>query len=67
MSTSETVPLGGLPPVDNDSRLYNFLGGIQVKNNSTERRLKPFAHALVDQARNPTSAWSELAMNGLLC
>ena len=27
--------------------LYNVLGGLQVKNNSKERRVKPFAHALV--------------------
>ncbi|MDQ3798153.1 MAG: hypothetical protein M3384_01775 [Acidobacteriota bacterium] len=29
------------------SSLYNFLGGIQVKDNATTSRLKPFAHALV--------------------
>lgn len=27
--------------------VYNFLGGVQVKDNSKEGRLKPFAHALV--------------------
>lgn len=27
--------------------LYNALGGVQIKDNSTEARLKPFAHALV--------------------
>ena len=27
--------------------LYNVLGGVQIKNNSKERRVKPFAHALV--------------------
>ncbi|HEY8560937.1 MAG TPA: outer membrane beta-barrel protein [Pyrinomonadaceae bacterium] len=26
--------------------LYNVLGGVQIKNNSKERRVKPFAHAL---------------------
>jgi opacity protein-like surface antigen len=26
--------------------LYNVLGGVQVKNNSKERKVKPFAHAL---------------------
>lgn len=25
---------------------YNYLGGIQIKNNSTEKRFKPFAHAM---------------------
>ena len=29
------------------SSLYNFLGGVQVKDNATEGRFKPFAHALV--------------------
>lgn len=27
--------------------LYNFLGGVQIKNNSKERKVKPFVHALV--------------------
>ena len=27
--------------------LYNFLGGVQVKDNSTETRFKPFAHAMI--------------------
>lgn len=30
-----------------NSSLYNFLGGIQVKDNSNNGRFKPFAHALV--------------------
>lgn len=25
---------------------YNYLGGIQIKNNSTEKRIKPFAHIM---------------------
>jgi len=29
-----------------DSTVQNFLGGIQIKDNETEARLKPFAHAL---------------------
>ena len=27
--------------------LYNFLGGVQVKDNTSEAKFKPFAHALV--------------------
>lgn len=27
--------------------LYNFLGGLQIKDNASKRRLAPFAHALV--------------------
>jgi hypothetical protein len=40
--------------VDVDSRLFNFLGGVQIKDNSTEGAFKPFAHALagVAHARN---------------
>ena len=33
-----------------NSRLYNFLGGVQVKDNSSESTFKPFAHALVGAA-----------------
>lgn len=34
-----------------DFSLYNFLGGVQIKNNSKERRIKPFAHALAGVGR----------------
>ena len=27
--------------------LYNFLGGVQIKDNSSETRFKPFAHAMI--------------------
>ena len=30
-----------------NNSLYNFLGGVQVKDNSSEARVKPFGHALV--------------------
>ena len=33
-----------------ESRLFNFLGGVQIKDNSTEGTFKPFAHALVGVA-----------------
>jgi hypothetical protein len=32
------------------SSLYNFLGGVQLKDNSSEKTFKPFAHALVGAA-----------------
>jgi opacity protein-like surface antigen len=43
---------------DSDRSLYNFLGGVQVKDNSTEKRVKPFAHALagIAKSRNSVSA-----------
>jgi hypothetical protein len=31
--------------------IYNFLGGVQFKDNSAETRLKPYAHLLVGAAR----------------
>lgn len=34
------------------SSLYNFLGGVQVKDNASEARLKPFGHALAGVAHN---------------
>jgi opacity protein-like surface antigen len=33
-------------------RIYNFLGGVQVKDNSKAVRFKPFAHALVGAAHS---------------
>lgn len=48
---SETFPLGSIPnAVDLDSRLFNFLGGVQIKDNSSEKTFKPFAHALAGVA-----------------
>ena len=48
---SRTLPLGNIPDaVDLNSRVYNFLGGVQLKNNSTEATFKPFAHALAGAA-----------------
>ena len=45
-----TFPVVGTATVDVDSSLYNVLGGIQLKDNSTETKFKPFAHALVGGA-----------------
>ncbi len=39
------VPAGSVG-FDANSSLYNFLGGIQIKDNSSESRVKPFAHIL---------------------
>jgi len=40
--------------VRNDNSLYNFLCGVQVKDNSESGRWKPFAHALVGAATQRT-------------
>jgi hypothetical protein len=45
------TPPGVTQTISNRERLYNFLGGVQVKNNSRKARLKPFAHALAGVAR----------------
>lgn len=45
---SRPIRFGPVPNgIDVDSRRYNFVGGIQVKNNSAEKTFKPFVHALV--------------------
>ena len=47
---NQNFPSGNTGGVDVDSRLLNFLGGIQIKDNSSETRFKPFAHALAGVA-----------------
>lgn len=46
-------PIAATPNADAvevDSRVFNFLGGVQIKDNATESTFKPFAHALVGAA-----------------
>ena len=45
--------LPAIVPADVRARasLYDFLGGVQFKDNSAETRLKPYAHLLVGAAR----------------
>lgn len=45
------TPPGVTQTLANTERLYNFLGGLQIKNNSRSARIKPFAHALAGFAR----------------
>jgi len=47
---NKSFPINNQPGVDIDSRLMNFLGGIQIKDNASEGTFKPFAHALVGAA-----------------
>jgi hypothetical protein len=49
--------------VDLNSRLFNFLGGVQIKDNASESTLKPFAHALVGAAHTR----NELTFNQIFC
>ena len=48
---SRTLPIFSIQnAIDINSSVYNFLGGAQLKNNSSEATFKPFAHALVGVA-----------------
>ncbi|HXI25519.1 MAG TPA: hypothetical protein VNG71_16760 [Pyrinomonadaceae bacterium] len=44
-------PPGATQTLANDERLWQFLGGLQIKNNRRDARVKPFARALVGFAR----------------
>jgi hypothetical protein len=52
----KNVPTGFLSPatttssLNGKSSLYNFLGGVQVKDNSSSGRVRPFAHAMLGAA-----------------
>ena len=49
----ETVPCGlpsQLAEFNLKSSLYNFLGGVQIKDRESRSRFKPFAHALIGVA-----------------
>jgi len=62
--------VGGTPAsvsFDTDSSLYNFLGGVQVKDNSRSGRFKPFAHALVGAGHARTKFSDFQCSPGNLC
>lgn len=52
------IPINLNVRVTGDTRnsLYNFLGGVQFKDNSDDRRFKPFAHLLVGAGHARTRA-----------
>jgi hypothetical protein len=56
VDTIGSVTIGTLPPprpltIDIGASVQNYLAGVQFKDNSTEGRVKPFAHALVGVGR----------------
>ena len=51
---STTIPVS-TTQINVDSSIYNFLGGVQIKDNSNEGTFKPFAHALVGVANGRAS------------
>jgi outer membrane protein with beta-barrel domain len=60
---SKSFPINNQPGVDVDSRLMNFLGGIQIKDNASESTFKPFAHALVGAAHGR----NRVEFNNVVC
>ena len=60
---TRTFSFGVVPPFDVHSSLYNVLGGIEIKDNSTEARFKPFVHALVGIAHARTRTNSNLTVD----
>ncbi|MEP6849615.1 MAG: outer membrane beta-barrel protein [Acidobacteriota bacterium] len=65
--TSFTVPNGNGTSssisFDHNRSLYNILGGVQVKDNSSDARLKPFAHAMIGVGHG-RSKFSNVACSG---
>lgn len=59
----ETIDLGGGGNINFDSNVYNFLGGVQVKDNAKEGTFKPFAQALVGVARGSNT----VEFNNIAC
>ena len=47
IASTPTVPV----TFDAKTSVHNFLGGVQIKDNSSSGRLKPFAHAMIGAAR----------------
>jgi hypothetical protein len=45
------TPPGVNQTLSNDEKLWNFLGGLQFKDNSRSKRVKPFGHVLAGLAR----------------
>ncbi len=45
------TPPGVTQTIPTRERVWNFLGGIQLKNNTRDARVKPFGHALAGVAR----------------
>jgi opacity protein-like surface antigen len=41
----------GIDTVNTRERMWNFLGGVQIKDNSKEKTVKPFGHVLAGIAR----------------
>jgi len=60
-------PGGSTFAFDTRNSLYNALGGIQIKNNSADKRFKPFVHALVGVGHGRTKVKSVTCPVGVDC
>jgi Outer membrane protein beta-barrel domain len=68
---SFTVPTSpnttGTVALKTNNSLYNFLGGVQVKDNASEGRLKPFGYALVGAGHRRTKFKDVSCPTGVDC
>jgi hypothetical protein len=46
----EDINIGSVANIELKSSIYSYMGGVQFKDNSTEKRFKPFAHILAGGA-----------------
>lgn len=65
------VPISGTSTstilLSSKNSLYNFLGGVQIKDNASASRLKPFAHALVGAAFRKNSIPGMTCIGTIIC
>ena len=61
------IQAGGTATVSGENRnsLYNLVGGVQFKDNSDEKRIKPFAHGMVGVAFARTDSTGSCAPSNL--
>ena len=66
-----TIPNGTATPdtvrFDTSNSLYNFLGGVQVKDNASQSRFKPFGHALIGVGHGRTKFSNQACSAGVIC
>lgn len=69
--STQAVVLPGTPTTiltfNSKNSLYNVLGGVQIKDNSAEKRFKPFAHALVGAAFRKNSTTPSVCITTIIC
>lgn len=65
------IPVSGPSPgtvlLSSKNSLYNVLGGIQIKDNASDKRFKPFAHALVGAGFRKNSTTPGGCITTIIC